>query len=367
MRFFFDARYIRTDFHDGVSRYSTELGRAVAAQAPVTFLISDPGQRAFLPDGAETIMLHGPTSALEPLTALRLNRHRPDVVFTPLQTMGSVGRRYKLILTLQDIIYYRDPTPPTDLPPHIRLGWWLFHQAYWPQRLVLNRADAVVTVSETSRSYIERYRLTRRPITVVRNAPAAQLPVPEAREPRRDLVYVGSFMPYKNTETLIRAMAHLSPDYTLHLVSPIAADREAELSALIPAGRKVVFHHGVSDAEYRDLLAGAHALLTASKVEGFGLPIVEAQRAGVPVVCSATDIFTEVAGPDALFFPAEDAEALARRVDQLADPAVREKIIETGRRNAERFSWDHSARVLLDLARNLAAQGRRRRVTGSGG
>ncbi|HLT60284.1 MAG TPA: hypothetical protein VK020_03785, partial [Microlunatus sp.] len=59
--------------------------------------------------------------------------------------------------------------------------------------------------------------------------------------------------------------------------------------------------------------------------------------------------------------------ALARRVDQLADPAVREKIIETGRRNAERFSWDHSARVLLDLARNLAAQGRRRRVTGSGG
>jgi glycosyltransferase involved in cell wall biosynthesis len=358
VRFFFDARYIRTDFHDGVSRYSTELGRAVAAQAPVTFLISDPGQRALLPPGAEVIMLHGPTSALEPLTALRVNRHRPDVVFTPLQTMGSFGRRYKLILTLQDIIYYRDPTPPTNLPPHIRLGWWLFHQAYWPQRLVLDRADAVATVSETSRSYIERYRLTRRPITVVSNAPSSQLDVPEPGEPEAgkrslDLVYVGSFMPYKNTGTLIKAMAHLSADYTLHLVSPISAAREAELAALIPAGRKVIFHRGVTEEGYLELLTHAHALLTASKVEGFGLPIVEAQRAGVPVICSQTDIFTEVAGADALFFPPEDPEALARQVRTLENEDVRRRIVDSGRRNAARFSWDRSATVLLDLARSL--------------
>lgn len=354
MRFFFDARYIRTDFHDGVSRYSTELGRAVAAQAPVTFLISDPGQRELLPEGTETIMLHGPTSALEPLTALRLNRHRPDVVFTPLQTMGSIGRRYKLILTLQDIIYYRDPKPPTNLPPHIRLGWWLFHQAYWPQRLVLNRADAVVTVSETSRKYIERYRLTRRPITVVSNAPAAHVMDIQPGGNRRDLVYVGSFMPYKNTDTLIKAMAYLSEDYTLRLVSPISTEREAELSALIPEGRRVIFHRGVSEAEYLELLTGAHALLTASKVEGFGLPIVEAQRAGVPVICSETDIFTEVAGPDSLFFPPEDAEALARQIERLQDSSVRKRIVESGRANAARFSWERSAKVLLDLAHQLA-------------
>ncbi|WP_152361491.1 glycosyltransferase family 4 protein [Microlunatus speluncae] len=354
MKFFFDARYIRTDFHDGVSRYSTELGRAVAAQAPVTFLISDPGQRDLLPAGVETIMLHGPTSALEPVTALRLNRHRPDVVFTPLQTMGALGRRFKLILTLQDIIYYRDPTPPTNLPPHIRLGWWLFHQAYWPQRLVLDRADAVATVSETSRSYIERYRLTRRPITVVSNAPSPLINIPEAGESGRELVYVGSFMPYKNTGTLIKAMAHLSPDYTLHLVSPISAGREAELSALIPAERTVIFHRGVTEAGYLELLTRAHALLTASKVEGFGLPIVEAQRAGVPVICSETDIFTEVAGPGALFFPPEDAEALAGQVRTLEDETVRQRIVETGRANAARFSWDRSAAVLLDLAQRLA-------------
>lgn len=356
MRFFFDARYIRTDFHDGISRYSTELGRAVAAQAPVTFLVSDPGQRALLPDGAETIMLHGPTSALEPFTALRLNRHRPDVVFTPLQTMGSLGRRFRLILTLQDIIYYRDPTPPTNLPPHIRLGWWLYHQAYWPQRLVLDRADAVVTVSETSRSYIEQYRLTRRPITVVSNAPSPLLNVPEPGTVGRDLVYVGSFMPYKNTDVLIKALAYLPADFTLHLVSPISADREAELAALIPDGRTVIFHRGVTEDEYLDLLGRAYALLTASKVEGFGLPIVEAQRAGVPVICSETDIFTEVAGPEALFFPPDDPVALAKQIETLDDPSVRQRIVDTGRANAGRFSWDRSASVLLDLARSLATR-----------
>jgi len=220
--------------------------------------------------------------------------------------------------------------------------------------MVLDRADAVATVSETSRSYIERYRLTRRPITVVSNAPSPLIEVPEPGEPGRELVYVGSFMPYKNTGTLIKAMAHLSADYTLHLVSPISAAREAELSRLIPAGRTVIFHRGVTEAEYLDLLTRAHALLTASKVEGFGLPIVEAQRAGVPVICSETDIFTEVAGPGALFFPPEDAEALARQVRTLEDDTVRRQIVESGRKNAARFSWDRSATVLLDLARRLA-------------
>jgi hypothetical protein len=53
MKLYYDARYIRPDFHDGISRYTTELANAVAKQTPVTFIISDEKQLAFLPPDAE--------------------------------------------------------------------------------------------------------------------------------------------------------------------------------------------------------------------------------------------------------------------------------------------------------------------------
>lgn len=112
MKFFFDARYIRTDFHDGISRYSTELGAALAKLTDVTFIICDPAQIAFLPKEAAYVQIHAPTAVKEPFTARILNEYEPDIVFSPLQTMGATGRNYKLILTSHDMIYYRHRTPP---------------------------------------------------------------------------------------------------------------------------------------------------------------------------------------------------------------------------------------------------------------
>src|SRR5690625_7912100 len=85
----------------------------------------------------------------------------PDVVFSPMQTIGSAGRKFGLILTLHDLIYYQHRTPPKDLPQIIRGLWYLYHLTYSPQRLLLNRADAVATVSHTSQRLIRRHRLTR--------------------------------------------------------------------------------------------------------------------------------------------------------------------------------------------------------------
>src|SRR6185312_10466219 len=62
MKLLFDARYIRTDFHDGISRYTTELGNALARATAVTFIISDKAQLKFLPENAEFVMLHPVTS-----------------------------------------------------------------------------------------------------------------------------------------------------------------------------------------------------------------------------------------------------------------------------------------------------------------
>ena len=369
IRLLFDARYIRTDFHDGISRFSAELAAAVQELGPdagvdTVFLIHDEAQRALLPEGARTLRIHAPTSPLEPFTALILNRHRPDVLFSPMQTIGSLGRRFRLILTLHDTIYYRHRTPPRDLPAPVRLGWRLFHLSYLPQRLVLNRADLVATVSETSKRQFAAVRLTRRPVLVLANAPqrlAELLPGgagsgSRAEGPPRNIVYMGSFMPYKNVETLLRAMGEL-PDHTLHLLSRISPERRSELEALVPAGARVVFHGGVSDAEYAALLDDRAVLATLSLDEGYGLPIAEALAFGVPAVVSDLEIFREVAGGGALFVPAQDPAAVAAAVRSLDHAPTRERVIDAGLAHAAGYSWERSAGKLLQAVRALAAGG----------
>ena len=374
IRLLFDARYIRTDFHDGISRFSAELATAVAAAAgaagvDVVFLIHDPAQARLLPAGARTLAIHAPTSWREPFTALILNRHRPDVVFSPMQTIGSFGRRYRLILTLHDTIYYRHRTPPRDLPALVRFGWRLFHLSYVPQRLVLNAADVVATVSETSKRQFAAVRLTKRPVVVLANAPQrlAEL-LPEAAipaagaeagaipnrpdTPPRNIVYMGSFMPYKNVETLVRAMPEL-PGYTLHLLSRVSDARRRELEALAPDA-DLVFHGGVTDAEYAALLDDRALLATLSLDEGYGLPIAEALAFGVPAVVSDLEIFHEVAGEGALYVPARDAEAFAEAVRSLDDRETRRRVIEAGRAHAAGYSWERTAAKLLDSVHSLA-------------
>ncbi|WP_434621446.1 glycosyltransferase family 4 protein [Arthrobacter sp. A5] len=355
MKIVIDARFTRTDHHDGISRYGASLIAAVAPLADVTMLISDEHQLALLPD-VPYLKINSPLSPRELFVARQVNRLDPDVVFCPMQTMGSWGRRYALVLTLHDLIYYEHPAPPGFLPAPVRVLWRLYHKAYWPQRLLLNRADVVATISRTTEALMHRHQLTKRPVRIVGNAPQAdRMPRNPGTAPEKTLIYMGSFMPYKNVETLIRGMAELD-GFALHLLSRITEPRRTELELLIPTGAEVIFHNGVSDAEYDELLLRTTALVTLSKAEGYGLPLVEAMALGTPVVVSDTPIFREVGGTAASYVPADSPAAFASQVRKLADPAVWSQCSVDSVRQAARFSWADSARELLDIATELTYQ-----------
>ena len=361
-RILLDCRYVRTDHHDGISRYTVGIAGAMARLHPVELLVSDVRQLAHLPE-APWHLVSGPTSVREPLVARQVRRLHPDVVFTPMQTMGGWGRDYPLVVTLHDLIYHHHRTPPRDLPAWLRAAWRAYHLTWWPQRLLLSRAEAVVTVSATTADQIARHRLTRRPVAVVPNAADPLAPADAVDTAGPDLartgalVYMGSFMPYKNVDTLARAMAEL-PDHELHLMSRVSPAQRSRLSALAGPGR-LVFHDGASEETYWTVLTGATALLSASREEGFGIPLVEAMSVGTPVVVSDIPAFREVAGTAGHYVGPDDVAAFAAAVRLLEDPERRAARSRACRERAAHYGWDASARTLLDVLLLLARRAAR--------
>ena len=102
--------------------------------------------------------------------------------------------------------------------------------------------------------------------------------------------------------------------------------------------------------ELRYLYHHALAVVLPTKFEGFGMPAVEAASCGCPVVCSDLGALREILGDDALYFHPDSLDDVCEKVRRIIDDApLREKLIENGRIIAERFTWEQSARRLLEI------------------
>lgn len=358
----YDCRWIRIDaISDGVTRYTRELSTALAERddLDITWLVYDIRQLEGLPKRAH-IVANDPGNLWQEFRITQLlNTHNPDVVYSPFFIMGSRGRNYRLILTIHDLIYYHYRTPPQWLPTHVRLGWWLFHTAKWPLRRLLDTADAIATVSDTARTKLEEWHMTRRPIAAVKNAVSAQFtPSYAPHWQSHDVIYMGAFTPYKNVELLLRAIA-LVPDIHLHLLSKIPPMRHTELMQLaneLDVASRITFHNGTPEEEFHELLAHGRCLVTASRIEGFGLPLIEAQAAGIPVACSDTPIFREVGEDSVVYFDPDDIEGCAEALRSLGDKTTSQDYTDRGLANITRFTWDISAHVAATICHETVAE-----------
>ncbi|MEO8691412.1 MAG: glycosyltransferase family 1 protein [Candidatus Saccharimonas sp.] len=361
MKVLFDARWILIENRfDGVSRYSYELARTLAKRSglEIAWLIHDKRQLAKLPPG-DYVLANDPNNGWKEFWSLArtINRSGYKYVYSPFFVMGTLGKHYKLVLTIHDMIYFSYKTPPQWLPWLTRLGWRLFHLTYLPMRWQLNHADVVATVSNTARDELVLKRATKRPIVTVPNAVGNQFYDPTERERHnfKNIVYIGSFTPYKNVECLIDMMS-LLPDMTLHLCGKLPPARRPSIEKRIHdrgVSERVVLYDGATDEQYRQALSQACCAISASRIEGFGLQIIEAQCAGVPFIGSNTAIFHEIGEDSILYFDPLDPEQAAVQVQKLQNQKTSQEYTRKGYQNSMRYTWDKSAERAVKLIEAL--------------
>jgi glycosyltransferase involved in cell wall biosynthesis len=190
------------------------------------------------------------------------------------------------------------------------------------------------------------------------------LPAPAA--PRGDpppgpyVLYSGAIEPHKNAAVLMTAIAHAPPGIRLVMTGPWSARRERrlrDLAARAGAGGRVEWLGMLPAARLAAVRGGAAAVLVPSRKEGFGLPVLEAMAAGVPVLASDTPALREVGGEAAAYLPWDDAAAWAEAISAAAGAGRDERArrAEAGRARAAAFTWERTAEGLLRAYRDAAA------------
>lgn len=301
------------------------------------------------------------TRILRRLEPLLIAAHGADVLFAPnyfLPRRFSLARG-ALVATVHDLGFREVP-------------WTLREETL--QELgerfdrTLARADRLITVSgAVRRELIDHGYFGADRIHVVRHGPGQLASVPATEPtteiPQRFALHVGTLEPRKNVATLLacwRLLRERLADAPVLLLCGRYGWKTEAIRRDIETGQSEGWlrHLGyVSDQELATLYHRAAVVVFPSLYEGFGLPAVEAQWAGAPLVCSDLPVLREVAGDAALFAPPDRPDLLAEAIERvLADPELRQGLIARGRERAQSLSWERAAEETLAVWR-LAAVG----------
>ena len=229
-----------------------------------------------------------------------------------------------------------------------RLLKWLLLD--WPVRY----CKLVTTISEsTRRDIIAHTGCAPEKVVVIPDPVDAGIgySVRAFREEEPVILFIGT-TPNKNLPRVIQALEGIS--CRLDIVGPIPADAAALLQK-----HRISYSNGVglSDQEMADKYAGADLILFPSTFEGFGLPIIEAQKAGRPVVTSDLDPMKEVAGEAGNLVDPHSIVSIREGVLRvIADKDYREQLVSSGLRNIERFNTEQIASQYVSCYRRLSSR-----------
>jgi glycosyltransferase involved in cell wall biosynthesis len=268
-------------------------------------------------------------------------RYRLDVLFNPGFT-APVFSPCRQVTVFHDLQHKRHPEYFRwfDLPFWRLLLWAAAH-----------RSRRLIAVSEATRSDLLRYyHVPPQRIAVIAHGVEPAFSALDRSHTESYLLCVSTLHPHKNLPRLIRAYGSKPRDFRLVLAGLRGFHAESIERLIEELGLRdsVQITGWVPREELYSLYERARAFVYPSLFEGFGMPVLEALAAGVPVTCSDIPPLREVAGDAALFFNPLDEDDIASGIERvMAAAPLRERLAIAGRERARGYSWKRSAEQTL--------------------
>ncbi len=341
----------------GTQRFAINISREIKKKQPGTIFLAPP-----------VIKDQALASELEVTIIGKRNYHRYAKLHLPASVLWEQidlprwlkkhGRLPLLnLVNLAPLLYSENFVTIHDLafrlaPHYFAKRFRLYYNCLIP--FISRRAKQIITVSHFSKQTIETYlQVPASKVLVAHNAVDLQgwpMSVEKKNKPYPwpYVLAVGSLEPRKNLNRLIAAFKRIN-DKHVHLVivgreNPAIFHRTKQTWQ-----EKILFTGPVDDDTLSRLYAHALCLCYPSFHEGFGLPPLEAQAFGCPVIVSNQTSLPEVFLNSALYCDPHDVESIRKNLhEMLTDTTLRQQLVTAGYNNIKRFSWEKSASTILE-------------------
>ncbi len=275
-------------------------------------------------------------------------------LFVPSHVLPLIHPKNSTI-TIHDVVFKYSPE-----------SYGLFSRIYlnWATKFAVKHAKRIITPSESTRQdLIKFYNADSKKISIIPLGftPAKTNPKNIGAilkqyylDPKKYFLFIGRIEYKKNTDTLIKAFQEFTKDNNeIKLVlAGFSGHGGEDIIKNIPKDLKnrIILTGYVKDVEKTTLLQNTLCFIFPSRFEGFGIPLLEAMDAQVPIISSNIPSSKELASKSALFFEKEDTQALAKLMKQIADnPHLSRELIGRYSKNLEKYSWEKCAQAVFEL------------------
>lgn len=309
--------------------------------------------------------------------ASEIFKNNPDVLWMPMHNAPLIRRKkLKVITTIHDLAYkyFPDNFPKKDLLELNLLGNW-----------AIKNSDKIIAVSESTKKDILKFypKIKEDKIKVIYHGFDADLFQKETPKEKSEkilrsyklktknyILYVGALQPRKNLKVLVDAF-NLYKREKYAESNHFSKEKGKELKLVLAGGKAWLWKEiieSIKKSPYREdiivtgtipfeeiavLYKNAELFVFPSLYEGFGIPILEAFAAGIPVICSQNSSLPEAGGKAVRYFDSSSSSDLCRKIEEvLESDDLAKKLVERGRDQIQNFSWDKCAKETLDWIKN---------------